>query len=150
MSKSQLLQVLDDLIEKQTFSAAAADGIAALRKQAEDAETKATAALTANAELQKAKAKVEQSNAELQNKINDWNMLADNIYMREKKITELEKQAAVSSALSDAYIRMFDKVFANRQFREKSIDSHSESGYANNQSTSKSVTHSITREGEES
>lgn len=145
-----LMTELNKLIETQTFSASAAEGIAKLRKRVEDADKRELYSQQSIAELKREKLALENKVERLTRDLGDWGAREAALVEREKKMTELEKTAAVESAVRDAYASMFDKMFANRRFRESNIDSHSESGYVGGQSTNRNVTHSITRDGEES
>jgi hypothetical protein len=118
MSKSQLLQVLDDLIEKQTFSAAAADGIAALRNESKAAAEELAKARETCARLAKEKGAAEERNEEYKQRENAIISREVNIAEREKKMAELEKEVAVSKAVGAAFDQINQRILSNRIIRE--------------------------------
>ena len=118
-----LVKQIDLLVEKKTFNLDALDAIKALRTTAEEQEKKINFLESYKKEHLVTIARLENAVRKKDEEILALTKREAEIENRERNVFNLEKQTAVSNAVSDAYKDIFGKMFVNRQFREVIVDS---------------------------
>lgn len=113
-----LTAAIDELILGKTFSLDGVEAIKKLRDRAATLDTQLATALAQSADS------IRQANV-LREKVNELTASASSVAnretavaIREGKITELEKYAAVSAAKSDVYSTVFSTIFRSTTVRE--------------------------------
>jgi hypothetical protein len=108
---SDIVKLIEELVEKKTLSLDAVAGVNAVRQRALELEAQITRLETMVESYRKQNEEIRESNL-------DWAQREEALKARETKMTDLEKQVAVGEARSIAYKDMFDRMFANRIVRE--------------------------------
>lgn len=131
-----LTKAIDKLLNEKTFTVEAVRGIEELRKRAERMEQELKGTTDLSAKYEKESEKLRSENAVLKAR---EAALAE----REKKMTDLERTAAVEAAKTAVWSECFTKIFANRVVREHVNDSvplMNQQGYVQRDYSSKDVT----------
>lgn len=137
MASEDIMKLIDKAVEEKTFSLDALSAIQKIKDQA--------ALLNARVEqLSNDLDRGTKHNADLKSVINaqdaeiaKWQNREKELIEREKKHIDLEKNCAVAVAVQLAQDKMFERMFANRQFRESVIENgmravanHAPGGYS--------------------
>lgn len=123
MAGEDILKLIDKAVEEKTFSL---DGLSAVQKIKDQV-------ILSNARIEELTTWLKQKekhNDELKAAIKEkefeiakWKTRENELVEREKKHIDLEKNCAVSVAVQIAQDKMFERLFANRQFRESVVES---------------------------
>lgn len=151
VSSTELTNLIDKLVNEQTFSLQAVSAIKDLRDRAaqleKDLESSRQAQTAQQEMLNKNGGAISAANA----KIAEAEKREKDLLAREQKVTELEKKTAVAEAKHEAFMDAFKTVFRNVTIRENAHHSISRghmhpNGYTQMTNDSDSVTREETRE----
>ncbi|MBS0368979.1 MAG: hypothetical protein JSS57_07250 [Proteobacteria bacterium] len=117
-AKDAITKQIDELLEKQTFSAAAVDGIKALRDRVAQQEAKIAEYGATIGELNTSVGKKRDENIALTTEVEKWRQREIDITAREAKMTEVERKEAVAAAKLDGFQSAMSMVFKNTIVRE--------------------------------
>lgn len=120
---TRLTAAIDAIINEKTFSLEGLRAIEEVRSKANMLEVALKSSLETVDSLGKEVAEANAENAKLKAQVNAAAVREAEITIREAKIAELEKSAAVAQAEAKVFDKCFERVFANRTVREQTYSS---------------------------
>lgn len=120
---TELTNAIDQIIQQKTFSLEGVDAIKTLKIKALALEESVIAKDRRIAELEQLRKDFSADITTLNDALKIARMREDSLVKREANIAQLERTSAVADARSGCYTDIFNKMFANRQFREHVIES---------------------------
>lgn len=121
--KSKLDQIIDELIQRGTFTGAALDGIQEMRKEISDFRNSLIATKTRVDSLLAENIELKSNKSALESKLSAWQAKENGIAAREINISKLEAEADKHKALSAQAVDLFKTVFRNTEVRREMFGS---------------------------
>lgn len=118
-----ILALIDRAVEEKTFSLDALTAVQKIKEQATKLDTDLKYARDSLKSQQHETEREASAKRRAEEVVKTWEAREAAIAVREAKVTELEKASAVAQAEARTFNSVFDRMFANRQFREMIIES---------------------------